>query len=94
MPGTFYGLSNKGWVDMELFRVWLSDHFLEYAVGVRPLLVLLYSHSSHYHQPDLIRFARDHDIICDWLYEKGPFGIKVQFPKADERGVVVVDVLL
>ena len=64
VPGTSYGLSNKGWVDMELFRGWLTDHFLEHAVGVRPLLaiVLLDGHSSHF-QPDLIRFAREHDII-------------------------------
>ena len=62
VPGTSYGLSNKGWVDTELFRGWLTDHFLEHAVGVRPLLVLLDGHSSHF-QPDLIRFAREHDII-------------------------------
>ena len=62
VPGTSYGLSSKGWVDTELFRGWFTDHFLEHAVGVRPLLVLLDGHSSHY-QPDLIRFARDHDII-------------------------------
>ena len=49
-------------MDTELFRGWLTDHFLEHAVDVRPLLVLLDGHSSHY-QPDLIRFARDHDII-------------------------------
>ena len=55
VPGTSYGLSNKGWVDTELFRGWLTEH----AVGVRPLLVLL---SSHF-QPDLIHFAREHDII-------------------------------
>ena len=42
VPGTSYGLSNKGWVDTELFRGWLTDHFFEHAVGVRPLLVLLY----------------------------------------------------
>ena len=49
-------------MDTELFRGWLTDHFLEHAVGVRPLLVLLDGHSSHF-QPDLIRFAREHDII-------------------------------
>ena len=62
VPGTSYGLSNKGWVDTELFRGWLTDHFLEQAVGGRPLLVLLDGHSSHY-QPDLICFAMEHDII-------------------------------
>ena len=47
VPGTSYGLSNKGWVDTELFRGWLTDHFLKHAVGVRTLLVLLDGHSSH-----------------------------------------------
>ena len=26
--GTAYGLSTKGWVDSELFRGWLAEHFL------------------------------------------------------------------
>ena len=62
VPGTSDSLSHKGWVDTELFRGWLTDHILEHAVGVRPLLVLLDGHSSHY-QPDLIHFAREHDIL-------------------------------
>ena len=62
VPGTSYGLSDKGWVDTELFRGWLTDHFLEHAVGARPLLVLLDGHSSHY-QPDLMHFAKEHNII-------------------------------
>ena len=51
--GTSYGLNTKGWVDSELFRGWLSEHFLAHAVGARPLLLLLDGHSSHY-QPELI----------------------------------------
>jgi len=38
---TSYGLSSNGWVDSELFRGWLSDHFLAHAVVARPLLLLL-----------------------------------------------------
>ena len=34
IPGTSFGLSDKGWVDTELFRGWLTDHFLKHAVGV------------------------------------------------------------
>ena len=60
--GTAYGLSQKGWVDPELFRGWLSDHFLVHAVGARPLLLLLDGHSSHY-QPELITHAREFGII-------------------------------
>ena len=62
IAGTTYGLSNKGWVDSELFRGWMVDHFILQAVAGRPLLLMLDGHSSHY-QPDLVRFAKEHDII-------------------------------
>ena len=60
--GTAYGLSNKGWVDSELFRGWLVEHFLVHAVGARPILLLLDGHSSHY-QPQLIDYAKEYGII-------------------------------
>ena len=62
VPGTTYGLSSNGWIDSEFFHGWLTDHFLKYAVGARPLLLLLDGHSSHYN-PKTIRFAKDHDIV-------------------------------
>ena len=40
--GTTYGFSAKGWV--ELFKGWLVNHFLKYAVGGRPLLLMLDGH--------------------------------------------------
>ena len=60
VPGTTYGTSQKGWVDTELFKGWLTNHFLQFAVSARPLLLLLDGHSSHF---QLIHFAKDHDII-------------------------------
>ena len=30
VPGTLYGLSANGWIDMELFSAWFFDHFLKY----------------------------------------------------------------
>ena len=62
VAGTSYGLSEKGWVDSKLFKGWLSEHFLANAVGVRPILLLLDGHSSHY-QPELVSFAREYGII-------------------------------
>ena len=62
VPGTTYGLSSKGWVDTELFCGWSVNHFIPLAVGGRPLLLMLDGHSSHY-QPDLVRFAKEHEII-------------------------------
>ena len=61
-PGTKYGLSKNGWINSELFEAWLSEHFLEHTVSSRPLLLLLDGHSTHY-QPELLRVAKDHDVI-------------------------------
>ena len=60
--GTTYGMSTKGWVDSELFRGWLTDHFLQFAVAARPLLLVLDGHSSHY-QPELVQYAKEKDVI-------------------------------
>ena len=30
IPGTLYGLSSNGWIDMELFSGWFFEHFLMY----------------------------------------------------------------
>ncbi len=38
-------LSANGWVDSELFKGWLSEHFIAHAVGARSLLLLLDGHS-------------------------------------------------
>ena len=56
MAGTFYGLilSPKGWIDGELFKLWLEKHFVKHAVAEWPLLLLLDGHSSHC-RPDTIR---------------------------------------
>lgn len=62
VPGTIYGLSEKGWIDTELFELWLDHHFLHYAPPAKPLLLLLDGHSSHY-QPTVVRKAAANDII-------------------------------
>ena len=43
VPGTYYGMSGKGWTDQELFKHHFRDHFLKYAVPTRPLLLLMES---------------------------------------------------
>lgn len=53
IPGTIYGLSSDGWMDQELFQIWFSNHFLQYASSIRPLLD---RHSSHF-CPESIQFA-------------------------------------
>lgn len=62
VPGTTYGLGANGWIDMELFKGWFTNHFLRHAVSAHPLLLLLDGHSSHYN-PDAIRLAKEYDVI-------------------------------
>ena len=62
VPGTRYGLSNKGWIDNVLFKDWLENHFITHAVASRPLLLLLDGHSSHY-VLDTLKFAKKNIII-------------------------------
>ena len=57
LPGTMYGCSDSGWIITDLFESWLTDHYLEHAVGARPLLLLLDGHSIHY-QPNVVQNAR------------------------------------
>ncbi len=49
VPGSMYGLSNRGWIDSELFENWFKHHFLAHVPSTRQLLLLLDGHSSHYH---------------------------------------------
>ena len=62
VSGTIYGLSGNGWMDMELFDIWFRNHFLRYAPSVRPVLLLLDGHSSHY-CPETIRLAAQEKVI-------------------------------
>ena len=62
VPGTIYGLSDKGWIDRELFGIWFTNHFLRYAPPAHPILLLMDGHSSHY-CPDTIRMAADEKVI-------------------------------
>ena len=62
VPGTIYGLSKNGWMDMELFDLWFTNHFLRFAPAARPILLLLDGHSSHY-CPDAVRLAAQEQVI-------------------------------
>lgn len=62
VPGTMYGLTEKGWIDTSTFEAWFIGHFLVYAPTARPLLLLLDGHSSHY-GPAAIRMASELDVI-------------------------------
>ena len=92
IPGTIYGLSKNGWMDMELFNLWFTNHFLRFAPAVRPILLLLDGHSSHY-CPDTVRLAANEQVILFTLppntthlsqpLDKGCFGpLKVAWREA------------
>ena len=42
-----YAQSDNGWIDTELFELWLREHFLKHAVSSRPLLLILDGHKAH-----------------------------------------------
>ena len=95
VPGTFYGLSESGWMDTVFFEEWLKNHFLLYAPPARPLLLLLDGHTSHY-QLDVLRIAAAEGVIIFCLpphathilqpLDNGAFGVlKQHWSKACHR---------
>lgn len=62
VPRTVYGLPKTGWIDGDLFDLWFSRHFLSHAPPMRPLLLLVDGHSSHF-QPSVIERAAKEAVI-------------------------------
>lgn len=60
--GTLNAFSANGWIDQELFDLWFDNLFLKYAPSVRPLLLLMDGHSSHF-CPETIRQAAKHRVV-------------------------------
>ena len=48
VPGTQFAVSDKGWIDQELFYRFLTEHFMANVVSCRPILLLLDGHSTHF----------------------------------------------
>ena len=61
-PGTTYACSPKRWIDTELFKTWLQDHFLKFAVPGRPLLLITNSDKT-LHELPIVEFAKEKDIF-------------------------------
>ena len=62
VPGTTYGLSDNGWMDMELFKGWFVKHFLQLVGSARPVLLLMNGHSSHCNL-EAVDLAKKNDVI-------------------------------
>ena len=62
VPGTFYGLSSSGWMTQDLFYHWFEQQFLQYAPQIRPLILFMDGHSSHYN-PSTIKLAAKNRVL-------------------------------
>ena len=62
VPGTRFAVSDKGWIDQELFYRFLTEHFMANVVSRRPILLLLDGHSTHFELRSL-QFAKENNII-------------------------------
>ena len=62
VSGSRYAVSNKGWIDQDLFFHWMQEHFITNAVSHRPLLLLLDGHRSHF-QPKTIELAQEKGVV-------------------------------
>ena len=62
VPGTIYGLNDSGWMDKEIFELWFLYHCLVYAPPMRPLLILMDGHSSHF-SPQFVNKAAEEQIL-------------------------------
>ena len=62
-PGSDGCTSETGWSNSQIFKTYLTEHFMKYMqTGSNKSKQLLYDgHKSHIH-PDIIEFARNHDI--------------------------------
>ena len=61
-PGTQGTVSKSGWSNGEVFQKYLETHFIKYANGSRPLLLLYDGHRSHI-SPHIIDWAISQNII-------------------------------
>ena len=50
------------WINTDLLEAWFIEHFIPNTVSSRPLFLLLDGHSTHY-QPQVIKFAMEHQCI-------------------------------
>lgn len=57
-----YCKSESGWIDSELFMVWMKKIFLQYCGSQRPVLLFVDGHASHI-TIDVIDLARENKII-------------------------------
>ena len=80
VPGTMYGMTPKGWMTQNLFFEWFKKHFLRYIPSIRPVLLLLDGHSSHY-CPEFVKLAAKEKVIVFVLPPTQAIGNKLAINK-------------
>ena len=60
VPGAYFGKSQSGWIDTELFYGWIANHFAR-QVKTRPVVLLVDGHKSHINV-ETAKFCKDNDI--------------------------------
>lgn len=63
VPGTLYGMSESGWIDQELFSMWLEKIFIPNIPPQRPVLLMLDGHGSHYSPEGIQKAAKEGVIV-------------------------------
>ena len=58
-----YGFSDSRCMTADIFEHWFTLHFLVHAPGARPLLLVLYGHSTHYSPSFITKAAHDKVIV-------------------------------
>ena len=76
VPDTAYGMSPNGWIDQDLFTKWLQKLFIPSIPPVRPVILLLDGHSSHFN-PEAIAVAAEEKVI---IFHLPPHTFHVALP--------------
>ena len=62
VPNTFLGRTKNGWMDTELFYMWLANHFVVHIPPARPVILLVDGHSTHI-DIQITKFCQGNQII-------------------------------
>ena len=76
VPNAYFGKSDKGWVNTQLFYKWLEEHFIKRKATIRPLVLLIDGHSSHI-DINASKLCKDNNIL---LYCLSPHSSHITQP--------------
>ena len=62
VPNAYFGRSDSGWMNTELFYDWLKEHFIPRTATIRPIVLLIDGHKSHINI-DTSKLCKENNII-------------------------------